>query len=462
MKRILCLAVLACVSASRAQATIVTLKPYNGVGVTLAAVYDTELSNYGTENLYNYGGKSSYTDLFQTARVYLVRFDLSAIPNLSQVTAVNAATLRIYRLGYSFHNDNLQVGQLAQGWVQGTGDGGWAGACDGAQWFARNAGTTVPKGSLVSDGNGIYHLNGVTNLANDPVNTGGYFVRMAGSPGNYNNAGQGGLYTVYTSLAALTAAGGTRGCFWDSVNSRLYVNKNDSDVRWYSSSDLWDTPGAPVTGSYVNDNAYPTAPTVPGWVGFNISAIAQNWITGGQANYGVRMMQPANCQNDVASSRYTTDPTLTPELVLDLQYGPPPTQPAIKLGSRHTELQRPCRRPVAGDTRRPGAEHRDRHAALDRSRAHPGPRLDLAGQRERDGQRLVQRGRQLAGHVRRYVHGLCGCDRCECLQLTADRNRYAAGPAAASARDYARPRYAEFHRPCRGSNPSRTGRAGAE
>jgi len=322
--------ILAALAATGAHATVVTLKPYGGAGYTQASVWDTELSSYGgAEPFYNYGGKTSYGNLFASVRVYLVKFDLSAIPNPSQVVAVNSATLRVYRLGYDFNNGNLSVAPLAQDWVQGTGSGEWDGACDGAQWYARNAGTTIPSASLVSDGDGIYHIDGVTNLANDPANAGEHFVRMAGPPGNYNNAGQGGLYTAYSSLADLQAAGGTRGCFWDSANSRLYVNKNDSAVRWYSTSDLWTTPGGTITGSYINDTSYPTPPDVPGWVQFDITSLVQGWLVNGQANYGVRMLQPAHCQNVIASSRYTDDPTLRPELVLDLQYVPEPATLAL-------------------------------------------------------------------------------------------------------------------------------------
>lgn len=309
-----------------AGAAPITLKMYNGAGDTYTTVADTMISNYGgatgSEVFYNHGGEAAPSIVYSTSRVLLFNFDLSAIPDFAQVNGVNSATLRIYRSANIYGNGNWMAGQLAENWVGGTSSGAWDGVCDGAQWYTRNAGTVTPKASLVSAGGGIYYIDGVSNLADDPANTSRKFIRSGDAPGNFNNASSTGpVYAPYSTLADLQAAGSTRGYYWDSASNRLYVNKNDASVRWYKTADLWTTPGGGIVGSYIKDKSA-SGPAVPGWIDFDVKNIAQNWLVNGQANNGFRLYGTG--QNTVYMSEYATDPTLRPELVLDLSYVPEP------------------------------------------------------------------------------------------------------------------------------------------
>ena len=314
--------------ASTCLAAPITLKEYNSAGYTFAATPDTMLNSYSGVKEYNAGGMSSFTGdwaLYTNWRAVVVKFDLNAIPDKNLVIGVNSAKLRVYRAGYQFGNVNLQATQLAQDWVEGTSNGDWSGVCDGAQWFTRNAGTVVAKTALSSYGGGIYYISNVTNLANDPVNSGKLHVRLSASDGNYRNAQD--SFTSAASLAALQALGGTRGYYWDSAAGRLYLNKNDYDIRWYSSGDQWTTPGGTITGSAVTSSPTSSAAT---WVEFDVKTIVTNWLVSGQGNYGVRIIEAAAGGSTLATSE-ATDPTLRPELIVDVVYGQP--QPAISLTS---------------------------------------------------------------------------------------------------------------------------------
>lgn len=302
------------------EAAPIVLKEYSGAGYTFTNVADTLISGYSPgETGYNHGGVAAPSNVYSGSRVLLVRFDLGAVPDLNQVATVNSATLRLYRSANIYGNGNFYAGQLAQGWVEGTSSGFWDGACDGAQWYTRNGGTITPKASLVSDGAGIWYIPDVTSLADDPLYAGKRFVRNGNPPGNYNNVLNN--YTQYDTLIDLQNAGATRGYFWDSAASRLYVNKNDWDVRWYAAPDMWATPGAGITGSYITDTSA-SGPSVPGWIEFDITSFVNDWVISGQDNNGVRVYGAG--QNTVVLSEYTDDPTLRPELVLDLTYVPEP------------------------------------------------------------------------------------------------------------------------------------------
>ncbi len=319
--------ILALMVTSTCLASSITLKEYSAAGYTFSATSDTMLNSYATDvKQYNSGGIATYNgdwSLYTNWRPVVVKFDLNAIPNKNLVVGVNSAKLRLYRTGYQFGNVNLQAAQLTQDWVQGTGDGSWTGVCDGAMWFTRNAGTVVSKSTFVSYGGGIYYIAGVTNLASDPVNSGKMHVRLGGFPGNYNNAQD--SFTVVASLSALQALGGTRGYYWDSAAGRLYLNKNDQDIRWYAVSDEWTTPGGTITGSAVTSSPVGTA---AGWLEFDVKAIATNWLVTGQGAYGFRVIEVSGGGSSVATSE-SSDPTLRPELVLDLVYGQP--KPQIQL-----------------------------------------------------------------------------------------------------------------------------------
>ncbi len=267
------------------------------------------------ETGYCHGGEAAPSSTYSTSRVLLVRFDLTAVPNLNKVALVNSATLRLYRSANTYGNGSWYAGQLAESWVEGTGSGLWDGVCDGAMWYTRNAGTVTPVASLVSYGGGIWYIPNVTSLADDPVNAGKKFVRSGNSPGNYNNTQN--IYTHYATLVALQGAGSTRGYFWDSAAACLYVNKNDVSVRWYATSDMWATAGAGILGSYIKDKSA-AGPPVPGWIEIEIAPIVRNWVLSAQANNGVRLYGAG--QNTIDFKEYTTDPTLRPELVLDVTY----------------------------------------------------------------------------------------------------------------------------------------------
>jgi hypothetical protein len=315
----LCLLVVLAVSAvSTSQAAPIILKEFSGAGYTFANTPDTQVDSYGASSKqYNYGGKGNYSNMYADWRAYLVSFDLGAIPDKALVTAVNSATLRVYRITNDYSNVKWNAGQIAQSWTEGTGQD-WSTPCDGAQWYTRNAGTTVPASSLGSYGGGIYYADGVSSLADDPVNAGKKHIRPAGI--NWDNEQD--SFTQYNTLADLQAAGGTRGYFYDSAASRLYLNKNDKNVRWYSTADQWTTAGGSVTGGYVTSPMPAAGSGV--WLEFDVKDMVTNWLLGNQGNYGFRLYEAGAGGGNIAASEYA-DGALRPELVLDLTIAPEPT-----------------------------------------------------------------------------------------------------------------------------------------
>lgn len=321
-KTCLCLlAVLAASAVSTSQAAPIILKESSGAGCTFANTSDTQLDSYGSgSKQYNYGGRSEYNNMYADWRAFLVKFDLDAIPDRALVTSVNSATLRVYRLKYDYESVNWQAGQVAQDWVEGTGID-WSTPCDGAQWVSRNAGTTVPMSSLGNYGGGIYYIDGVSDLGDDPVNAGKKHVRQAGI--NWDNEQD--AFTQYNTFADLQAAGGTRGYYYDSAANRLYLNKNDKNIRWYSNSDHWTTDGGSVTGSYVKDNSFPGKPAAGTgvWLEFDVKDMVTNWLINSQGNYGFKMFEAGAGGSGIASSEYA-DQALRPELLLDVTVAPEP------------------------------------------------------------------------------------------------------------------------------------------
>jgi hypothetical protein len=326
MKPVFALLLVSVITAACGAAQI-TLKEYNSAGYTYSSTSDTVLNTYAVDvKQYSSGGMAETTGnwtMYTNWRPLLVKFDLNAIPDKNLVVGVNSATLRLYRTGYDFANVNLQATQLAQDWVEGASNGDWAGVCDGAMWFTRNAGTVVPKGTFASYGGGIYYVDGVGDLANDPVNSGKLHVRLAGPPGNFENAQN--RFTVAASVSELQALGGTRGYYWDSAAGRLYLNKNDADIRWYSSSDQWTTPGGTYTGPAVVSSPVGGAAA---WIEFDVKTIVTNWLVGGQGAYGFRVIEAGAGGSHIVTSEGSNE-TLRPELVLDLTMIPEPATLAL-------------------------------------------------------------------------------------------------------------------------------------
>lgn len=320
---------LLCLATADVLGAPIVLKEYSAPGYTFAAMADTEISGYQTssrtDEQMNWGGAQLFSNLYQNTRVMLLKPDLQAIPDSALVSAVNSATLRIYRTSNTYGNGAWYVGQLGEDWIEGTGGGTWDTTCDGAQWHVRNGGTIVDKSTFVGDGPGIWYVDGMADLADDPINknpdtTFKKHVRPANNMTNFYN-GQN-SYTQANSLAELQALGTTRGYYYDSASGRLYLNKNDVNIRWYSTADRFSTAGAAITGAYTRDNSAPSYPPVPGWIEFDVTAIVQNWLLSSQPNYGFRIY--GQSENKIVASEYTTDPTLRPELVLDLAYVPEP------------------------------------------------------------------------------------------------------------------------------------------
>ncbi len=308
----------------QAHATVVTLQMNNTGGVTNTNVADTQISTNSTfEAAYNWGGAPTL-EVFKGVRVALYQFDLSPILSGGNVASVNSATLKLYRTKTQFGDSAWAVKQLAEGWVAGTGNGQAGGNCDGAQWFARNGGNTVAGSALVSDGNGLYYVDGISGLAADPKNSNNQFVRLAGN--NVNNDKN--TYITYCdSLATLQAAGTTTPAYyWDEAAGRLYVNKNSVSIRYYTPSDMWTTPGGTTVGDAVTTSVPATA---PGWMSLDATNVVNNWLVGGQDNYGFRISMTGNGDNFLVSSDYVDDPTLRPELVLDVTYTPEPATLAL-------------------------------------------------------------------------------------------------------------------------------------
>jgi hypothetical protein len=323
----LCLLVILAASVvSTSQAAPIILKELSSPGYTFANTPDTQIDSYGASSKqYNYGGKGNYSNMYADWRAYLVKFDLNAVPDKALITSVNSATLRVYRITNDFSNVNWSAGQLAQDWVEGTGEGWWT-ACDGAQWYTRNAGTTVASSSFGDYGGGIYYVNGVSNLGDDPVNAGKKHIRPDGI--NWDNEQD--AFTQYSSLGDLQAAGGTRGYFYDAAANRIYLNKNDKNVRWYSTSDQWATAGAGVTGGYAT--SFPPAAGSGVWLEFDVKDMVTNWLLNGQSNYGFRLNEAGAGGGNIAASEYA-DGALRPELVLDVTVPEPATLCLLGLAS---------------------------------------------------------------------------------------------------------------------------------
>jgi hypothetical protein len=318
--------VLACLAVGVANADTVTLKKATDPGITYAETWDTKVTNYSsTEAVYNFGSDFKYDEyhhwnLYSTSRAMLVKFDLTAIPQVDKVEGVNSATLRLYQLGWSYSNNNKQVAQIAEDWVEGSSKGEWNHVCDGAQYYARNAGNVVTP--QYDAGEDLYKVENVADLAVDPVDNSRWFVRHSGN--NWNMANR--AYTKYDTLADLKTAGAGRNSYYDAANDILWV-QDSTELRWFGDPDMFDTPGAGITGSAITDMTDPQ-PDPSGWIEFDVATIVENWLVNGQDNYGFKFMLPGGNQLDMATSEYSADEGLRPELVLDLEIAQPIAEPA--------------------------------------------------------------------------------------------------------------------------------------
>ena len=323
--------------AVNASAAVITLKdkPVEaGDTHTYAYVPDVRLGNYnsslhdvemnlGSANSPN-GGLYCW-DSPPMIIATLINVDLNAIPDKAGITQVNSATLRVYRnRGYPGGTaDQIFLTELAESWVEGTGTGSGS-DCDGAQWYNRNSGTVVTAAELISD-SGVYRIDNVADLANDPVNADKKHVRQASS----NTLNSADNHTDFPTLQALIDDGGaTRGYFYDDASGKLYVNTLE-DVRYYATSDHWATPGGTTTGADPRADITDMEPWSgwggAGWIEWDVTDIVNGWLLGKAPNYGFRLSGSGD-YNYLQSSEYATGAE-RPELVID--YVPEPCTLAL-------------------------------------------------------------------------------------------------------------------------------------
>lgn len=305
---------LVCALVGMAQAGTITLK---GPSVT----QDTKLSGHmNDEKTTNYGGESSMSNLYcaqtphtKVTRAGAFKFDLTG---LGTVTSVNSATLRLYLTNANYGINTAYAAQMSEAWVEGTGTGTYSGDADGATWFTTNGGSTsTPAYDAVE---GVYYVDGVSDIAVDPLDSERLFVRRA--PTNSNNRQ---TYTSFDTLADLKAAGSGRNCFYDDATDRLWLQDSE-DIRWYASGDLFAAPGGTIIGDYVEPDSMPAA--AGDWLEFDVTGIVENWLIDGDSNYGFKVEAGAYKQYGIASSENETS-TYHPELVID--YVPEPASMSL-------------------------------------------------------------------------------------------------------------------------------------
>jgi len=103
-------------------------------------------------------------------------------------------------------------------------------------------------------------------------------------------------------------------CFSNNGGSTTPMYLDRITQPWSGSDTLWaDQPSAVQVG----DSTVP-APSVGAWCVIDITDIYNGWVNGEYPNYGLRL-RPVNNNNSFDffySSRYLTDPTLSPKLIV--------------------------------------------------------------------------------------------------------------------------------------------------
>jgi hypothetical protein len=317
-KRMLVVAVMAMLVAGVAAADTATLKDHTGLGYTYSDTRDTMIDRTTSSKEYDRG-------LFPSIRlssmyyVAVMGFDLSP---LGPVESVNSATLRVYQTTGSGLS-TVRVNQLTEDWTEGiAGDGSQSKSYNytygGANCYARHPGTDVPKATLTAhdhSGTTIYYLGDVTDLAVEPENGTGHYLRGYYSSSytrlrNYDVGRR--LFVEATDLDDLitkTDGSNTRNYWYDDANDRIYVRTNDYGFFYFGEGDMWadavwdgSRTYGPLDGSIDEANTYETSTSTANWWEVDITPLATKWLVDGEDNFGMRVRGTAYNGGYIASA----------------------------------------------------------------------------------------------------------------------------------------------------------------
>lgn len=313
---------------ARALADVVTLKELVAGGYTYSNTDDVRIEWSSSSKPYNFGGATTLqvgsASSTSQWRVGLVRFDLSA---LGDVSSVESATLRLYATSTPTTASSTRVQKLTENWTAGTGPtGDYGETLTGATAYIRNLGTMVTPGELTSfthGGQTLYYVDLPADPALDPISgTTRHYIARAYTGGivrNYevgNTAGNtsttsSGLLSQAADLDTLASKTlNTPWYYYDSAANRLYTRFNNRNFMWFADADLWadavwdgTSTTAPRNGSVgttvVSSSVHPSG---GGWFEYDITEFVTNWLVDDEANLGVRVHSVGSSANYIFAS----------------------------------------------------------------------------------------------------------------------------------------------------------------